>query len=215
MKIKRQSPQRLPRVSGFKSSNLSGLARQSVLGVSFPGEGESPTLPLVRLTGAGLCLLLFSNFRFGMAETGSIFYGDRFSFMVMSIVDGGLAAKAGIVAGDIVLSVDGISARSYRNIAILFGPDSIGRGGAVLSLPTAISSRPMTIPGAISISSRPPRVANRAADPVVGCGAFRLGFDGGLGDEVENMSLFAPVVRQVLAQTCSNFMASIAAATSS
>ena len=36
---------------------------------------------------------------------------------------------------------------------------------------------------------------------VVGCGAFRLGFDGGLGDEVENMSLFAPDVRQVLAQS--------------
>jgi hypothetical protein len=33
---------------------------------------------------------------------------------------------------------------------------------------------------------------------VVGCGAFRLGFDGGLGGEAENMSLFAPVVRQVL-----------------
>jgi hypothetical protein len=55
------------------------------------------------------------------------------------------------VAGDIVLSVDGISARSYRNIAILFGPDSIARtldvrlirGGAVLSLQTAISPRPV------------------------------------------------------------------------
>jgi hypothetical protein len=46
--------------------------------VSFPGEGESPPFPLVRLAGASLCLL-FSNFRFGMAETGSIFYGDRFS----------------------------------------------------------------------------------------------------------------------------------------
>jgi S1-C subfamily serine protease len=76
--------------------------------------------------------------------------GQSRAFMVMSIVDGGPAAKAGIVAGDIVLSVDGISARSYRNIAILFGPDSIGRtldvrlirGGAVLSLQTAISPRP-------------------------------------------------------------------------
>jgi S1-C subfamily serine protease len=76
--------------------------------------------------------------------------GQSRAFMVMSIVDGGPAAKAGIVAGDIVLSVDGISPRSYRNIAILFGPDSIGRtldvrlirGGAVLSLPTAISPRP-------------------------------------------------------------------------
>src|SRR6202047_2463762 len=36
---------------------------------------------------------------------------------------------------------------------------------------------------------------------VVGCGAFRLGFDGGLGGEAENMSLFAPVVRQLLAQS--------------
>jgi hypothetical protein len=36
---------------------------------------------------------------------------------------------------------------------------------------------------------------------VVGCGAFRLGFDGGLGGESENMSLFASVVRQVLAQS--------------
>jgi hypothetical protein len=36
---------------------------------------------------------------------------------------------------------------------------------------------------------------------VVGCGAFRLGFDGGLGGEAENMSLFAPVARQVLAQS--------------
>src|ERR1700722_10706818 len=36
---------------------------------------------------------------------------------------------------------------------------------------------------------------------VVGCRAFRLGFDGGLGGEAENMSLFAPVVRQVLAQS--------------
>src|SRR5207302_8824196 len=36
---------------------------------------------------------------------------------------------------------------------------------------------------------------------VVGCGTFRLGFDGSLGGEAENMSLFAPVVRQVLAQS--------------
>ncbi len=37
------------------------------MGVSFPGGGESPTFPFVRLAGAGLCLLI-SNFRFGMAE---------------------------------------------------------------------------------------------------------------------------------------------------
>ena len=78
MKIKRQSPQRLPRVSGFKSSNLSVLARQSSLGGVISGSGESPTFPWVSLAGASLCLL-FSNFRFGMAETGSISHEDRFS----------------------------------------------------------------------------------------------------------------------------------------
>jgi hypothetical protein len=54
------------------------LDSKVVLGVSFPGEGKSPRFPLIRLAGAGLCSPFF-NFRFGLAETGSIFYGDRFS----------------------------------------------------------------------------------------------------------------------------------------
>ena len=45
------------------------------------------------------------------------------------------------------------------------------------------------------------RRVSRGRFRVVGCGAFRLGFDGGLGGEAENMLLFAPVVRQVLAQS--------------
>ncbi len=35
----------------------------------------------------------------------------------------------------------------------------------------------------------------------VGCGAFRLGFDGGLGGEAEETALFLPVMRQVFAQS--------------
>ena len=34
----------------------------------------------------------------------------------------------------------------------------------------------------------------------VGCGAFRLDFDGGLGGEAEETALFLPVMRQVFAQ---------------
>lgn len=69
--------------------------------------------------------------------------------MVMSVVENGPAAQAGIVAGDIILSVDGISARRFRKIARYFGGDSIGRkadvrvirGGAIITVQTTIAER--------------------------------------------------------------------------
>jgi S1-C subfamily serine protease len=67
--------------------------------------------------------------------------------MVMSVVEGGPAAQAGIVAGDIILSVDGTSTRRMRKIARHFGADSIGRkadlrlirSGAVITVQTTIA----------------------------------------------------------------------------
>jgi S1-C subfamily serine protease len=69
--------------------------------------------------------------------------------MVMSVVENGPAAQAGIVAGDIILSVDGISAYRFRKIARYFGGDSIGRkadirlirGGAIITVQTTIAER--------------------------------------------------------------------------
>ena len=69
--------------------------------------------------------------------------------MVMSVVENGPAAQAGIVAGDIILSVDGISVQGFRKLARYFGSDSIGRradvrlirGGAVVTVRTTISER--------------------------------------------------------------------------
>jgi S1-C subfamily serine protease len=69
--------------------------------------------------------------------------------MVMSVVEGGPAAQAGIVAGDIILSVDGTAAHRFRKIARHFGADSIGRktdlrlirGGAVMTVQTTIAER--------------------------------------------------------------------------
>jgi S1-C subfamily serine protease len=69
--------------------------------------------------------------------------------MVMSVVDGGPAAQAGIVAGDIILSVGGTSTHRLRNIARHFGAESIGRkaelrlirGGQVIAVETTIAER--------------------------------------------------------------------------
>ena len=69
--------------------------------------------------------------------------------MVMSVVEGGPAAQAGILAGDIILSIDGTSAHRFRGIARHFGADSIGRkadvrlirSGAVITVQTTIAER--------------------------------------------------------------------------
>jgi len=76
--------------------------------------------------------------------------GQPSGVMVMSIVEGGPAAKAGLVAGDIVLSVDGTPTRSLRRVATQLASDAIGRkaelrvirGGMVLSLQAVIEARP-------------------------------------------------------------------------
>ena len=76
--------------------------------------------------------------------------GQSSGMMVMSIVEDGPAAKAGVVAGDIVLTVNGTPTRSLRRIASHFAADSIGRkaelrvirGGEVLSLEATIEARP-------------------------------------------------------------------------
>jgi len=76
---------------------------------------------------------------------------DASGLMVMSIADGSPAAKAGVVAGDIVVSVNGTSVRRLRRVASLLGGESIGskadlrviRAGSVLSLQATIEARPV------------------------------------------------------------------------
>jgi S1-C subfamily serine protease len=76
--------------------------------------------------------------------------GQAIGLMVMSLVEGGPAAKAGILAGDVVLSVNGAPVGRFRRVARQLGSENIGRkadlrlirGGAVLSLEATIEARP-------------------------------------------------------------------------
>ncbi|MDE2264155.1 MAG: serine protease [Gammaproteobacteria bacterium] len=76
--------------------------------------------------------------------------GEATGLMAMSLVPEGPAAKAGVVPGDIILSVDGTSARRLRNVLGHLGGDSVGnsvslrliRGGAVMTVQATISERP-------------------------------------------------------------------------
>jgi S1-C subfamily serine protease len=74
---------------------------------------------------------------------------QRSGLMVMSLADNS-PAKAGLVLGDIILAIDGVSTHSQRGIAARFGAESIGRlveiqvirGGSVLTVQVAIGERP-------------------------------------------------------------------------
>lgn len=74
--------------------------------------------------------------------------GQGSGMMVMSIVEGGAAAKAGVMAGDILLTLGGISAVGHLRAAL--DADSIGRdldlrlvrGGAITTLRATIAAEP-------------------------------------------------------------------------
>jgi len=76
--------------------------------------------------------------------------GQPVGAMVMSLAADGPAAKAGIIAGDIVLSVNNTPARRLRDIAAALGAESVGRradlrlirGGALVSVQATIEARP-------------------------------------------------------------------------
>ena len=76
--------------------------------------------------------------------------GEAAGLMVMSLSPEGPAVKAGLVPGDIIVSVDGTSARRLRSVLAHLGSDSVGksvslrliRGGAVIPVEATITERP-------------------------------------------------------------------------
>jgi S1-C subfamily serine protease len=76
--------------------------------------------------------------------------GQSAGLMVLSVADSGPAAKAGLMPGDIVLSLDGTPATGVRKIVPRFDSDSIGRSadlrlirsGTLVTLQAVIEARP-------------------------------------------------------------------------
>jgi S1-C subfamily serine protease len=76
--------------------------------------------------------------------------GQSSGLMVLSVVTDGPAAKAGVMPGDIVLSVDGAPTTSIRRVVPRLGSESVGRsadlrllrGGALVTVQAVIEARP-------------------------------------------------------------------------
>jgi S1-C subfamily serine protease len=76
--------------------------------------------------------------------------GEATGLMVMSLSPEGPAAKAGIVPGDIILSVAGTPARRLRSVLAHLGSESVGqtvalrviRGGAIVPVEATVTERP-------------------------------------------------------------------------
>ena len=76
--------------------------------------------------------------------------GEASGLMVMSLSPQGPAATAGLVAGDIIVSIDGAPARRLRSVLAQLGADRIGkplslrliRGGGIIVIEATITERP-------------------------------------------------------------------------
>ena len=76
--------------------------------------------------------------------------GQHRGLMVMQVASDGPCAKAGVLAGDILIAVDGAPISRPRELAQQFGPESIGkqvelrllRAGAPHTLAATITARP-------------------------------------------------------------------------
>ena len=79
----------------------------------------------------------------------NLFSGLALPGLALLIPAGVVSAQAGIVAGDIILSVDRTSTHRFRKIARYFGSESIGRkaelrvirSGTVITVKTTIAER--------------------------------------------------------------------------
>ena len=126
---------------------------------TFGPRGQILVIPAATGTGSRpLCSRPAGAARLARRRVGPVAVPDEFpntagevtGLMVMSLSPEGPAAKAGLVPGDIILSVDGTSARRLRNVLARLGGENVGksvslrliRGGAVVPVEATITERP-------------------------------------------------------------------------
>jgi S1-C subfamily serine protease len=76
--------------------------------------------------------------------------GQHVAMMVMSLAEQGPAVKAGVAAGDMLLTIDGIALRDMRQLMARLSEDNVGksaelrliRGGHIIKLDAQIAARP-------------------------------------------------------------------------
>ncbi len=85
-----------------------------------------------------------------LPDSGKAEHAQDRGLMVMQVAPDGPAAKAGVLAGDILIAVDGAPAAHPNAIARQFGPESIGkqielrliRSGSLRIVAATVTARP-------------------------------------------------------------------------
>ena len=136
-------------------------ASGGLLGMSTGGPGGRalviPTATIERLLDPLLAKGRIDRGWLGLAlhpvalpEANKTDSGQHRGLMVMQVASDGPCAKAGVLAGDILIAVDGAPISRLRELAQQFGPESIGkqvelrllRAGAPHTLAATITARP-------------------------------------------------------------------------
>jgi serine protease DegQ len=169
-RVERYLEAAVPLPEGFAGGLLLGVAGTSshatdrvpapALGLLVPGmRGLAVALPLVTLTRVVTALLAHGRIERGFLGIGSypgdlpaglaLSLGQRQALVVVSIVSGSPADRAGLLLGDVVVALDGRPVRHVRDLIEILDVERIGtearlkvvRAGALSELSITIGTR--------------------------------------------------------------------------
>jgi S1-C subfamily serine protease len=133
---------------GFIGMSTFGIRGQILV---IPSETLSRVVPLLARDGRIARGWLGVKLQpVAVPDTLQVEAGQTSALMAMSVVENSPAAKAGLLAGDIILSIGQASAHRIRHVAAQLGPDSIGRtvdirairAGTIQQMPLTVAEQP-------------------------------------------------------------------------